>query len=70
MHPPGITTFKIGVRVALIEIGPGIDDSDDWPTNIVGTGIAHLAHARAMAKGTKIVRQEPARAAQLLRLLT
>jgi hypothetical protein len=52
--PLDVIDALLEVRVALIEIRPGIDDSDDGSTNVVGTGIAHLAHAGGMAKGTKI----------------
>src|SRR5689334_21186529 len=56
--------------MALIEIGPGVDDPDDRLADVIVGRITHLIHAGAMAERTKVVRQEPARAAQFFGFFT
>ena len=55
------------MRVAEIDVAPGVDDADHRLAGQVGGVIAALAQARAMAEGAQIVDAEPAVAAQVLR---
>ena len=60
---PDIIDALFEMGMALVEIGPGIDDGNHRLACIFFQGIAHLIHARAMAEGSKIIRAEPARGA-------
>jgi hypothetical protein len=52
------------MHVTGLRIRPGVDDRDDRAVLPFLRRIAHLHGARAMTEGPKIVRSEPARAAQ------
>src|SRR6185437_16656257 len=58
------------MRLAGIQIAPGVEDADDRLAGPILLVIAHLLHARAMAKRTEIIRPQPSQAAELLRFLT
>ena len=55
------------VRVARVDVAPGIDDADDGLAHEVVAVVAHLQHARAMAERAQIGRPEPALASQVLK---
>ena len=46
--------------VALVDVGPGVDDPDHRPALIFFLRVAHLRHARALAERAEIVGVEPA----------
>jgi hypothetical protein len=54
------------MRVARIDVAPGIDDADHRLAAPIGGVVAELAQARAVAEGTQVGRSEPAMAAELL----
>ena len=55
------------VRVAEIDVAPGIDDGDHRLAGEIVRVIAALAQARTVAEGAQVVDAEPAVAAQVLR---
>ncbi len=52
------------MRVAGIDVGPGIDDRDHRLAHEVGVVVAHLQRARAMAEGAQVLGLIPAGTAQ------
>src|SRR4051794_32493462 len=54
------------MRVAVVQVRPGVEDRDDRFAGVVLSAVAHLLQARAMAERTQIVGSDPAVAAQLL----
>src|SRR5262249_5851079 len=55
------------MRVAEIDVTPGIDDPDDRLAGPIGGIKTALAEPRAMSEGAQVADAEPAMAAQLLR---
>ena len=53
------------MRVAGVEIRPGVDDPDHGPADPILRRVSHLHQPRAMAEAAQIVRREPASAAKL-----
>ena len=53
------------MRVAGVDLAPGIDDADHRPAGPVVGVVAELAQARAMAERAQIADAEPAMAAQI-----
>ena len=58
------------MRVAGIDLAPGVDDADDRLAGPILGVIADLAQPRAVAERAHVVRPEPAMAAQILRTFT
>ena len=58
------------MRVAEIDVAPGVDDADHRLAAPVGRVEAALAQPRAMAEGAQVVDAEPAMAAQLFGTFT
>jgi hypothetical protein len=54
------------MRVARIDVGPGIKDRDDRPSLPIRRSVAHLHDAGAVPEGSQIVRTEPAGASERL----
>ena len=48
------------VGVALVDVGPGIDDPDDRLALPIDRRVAHLHEARTVAERAQVVRREPA----------
>src|SRR5882724_4747846 len=57
------------MHVAGLRVRPGVEDRDHRAALPLLRRVTHLHGARAMAKGTKIVGREPARAAELVGIL-
>ncbi len=62
-----IVGARAQMRVAGVEIAPGIDDADDRLAFPVGLVVAELAQPRAMTERTQIADTEPAMAAEVFR---
>ena len=58
------------MRVAEIDVAPGIDDADDGLADPIGGVIAALTKPRTVAERTQIAYAEPAMAAQFFRTFT
>src|SRR5579864_6982147 len=58
------------MRVAGIDLAPGVDDADDRLAGPILGVIADLAQPRAVAERAHVVGPEPAMAAQILRTFT
>ena len=58
------------MRVARVDIAPGIDDADDRLAGPIGCVVAHAAHARAVSERAHVVDTEPTMAAQILGAFT
>ena len=54
------------VRVARVDLGPGVEHADDRLAHEVLLGEAELHHPRAVAEAAEVVGREPAGAAQLV----
>ena len=53
------------MRMALGEVGPGVDDADEGLAGIISRRIAHLVHARALPERAQVVAREPTGGAQV-----
>src|SRR5712692_7915020 len=71
--PPACSTPRLTfsaraqVRVAGVDLAPGIDDADDRPAGPVVGIVAELAQPRAMAERAQVADAEPTVAAQVFR---
>ncbi len=68
-HTPRFTSSArdAQMRVAGVEIAPGIDDADDRLAVPIRLVIAELAQARPMPEGAQVADAQPAMAAELFR---
>ena len=57
------------VRVAGIDVAPGVEDGDDRLAGVVAAVKAHLRGARAVAEGAEILDAVPAMASEFFGLL-
>ena len=57
------------MRMAGVDVAPGVDDGDDRLADVVGTRIAHLRGARMMSELAHVVGTEPAVRAELVGFL-
>ena len=57
------------MRMAGVDVAPGVDDGDHRLAGEVLMRIAHLQRTRAVPEGAQVVDAEPAAAAQVFRLL-
>ena len=58
------------MRVAEIDVAPGVDDPDDRLAAEIGRVEAALAQTRAVTEGAQVVDAEPAMAAQFFGTFT
>ncbi len=58
-----IVHARLEMRMAGLDVRPGVHNGDDGPSQIILRGIPHLHDALAVAGGAQIVRFEPARTA-------
>src|SRR5580658_4193525 len=65
--PRFTSSARAQMAVAGVDVAPRVDDADDRLAAPVGGVVAELAQPRAVAEGAKVVRAEPAMAAQVFR---